>query len=72
MEREGAFDFDGVASDVRRSFRKLESGGYPQEEIFKHLVEWFMKKTNTKSALPCEIIVAFFVQNCEVFSAISK
>ncbi len=72
MEREGAIDFDAVASDVKRSFRKLESNGYYQEDIYAHLVDWFMKKTNTKSKSPCEIIVAFFVQNCEVFHALSE
>lgn len=72
MEREGVIDFDGAASDVKRSYRKLQSNGYTQEEIYTHLVEWFMKKTNTKSTLPCEIIVAFFVQNCEVFHAPSE
>ena len=72
MEREGVIDFDAVASDVKRSFRKLESNGYSQEEIYAHLVDWFMKKTNTKSKPPCEIVVAFFVQNCEVFHALSK
>jgi hypothetical protein len=72
MEREGAIDFDAVASDVKCSFRKLESNGYSQEEIYAHLVDWFMKKTNTKSKPPCEIIVAFFVQNCEVFHALSE
>ena len=72
MEREGTIDFDGVAGDVKRSYRKLAVGGYSQEEIFSHLVGWFMKKTNTRNPLPCEIIVAFFVQNCEVFHALSK
>lgn len=72
MEREGVIDFDGVAGDVKRSYRKLATEGYSQEEIFAHLVEWFMRKTNTREALPCEIIVAFFVQNCEVFYALSK
>ena len=49
MEREGTIDFDAVASDVKRSFRKLESNGYYQEDIYAHLVDWFMKKTNTKT-----------------------
>jgi len=72
MEREGTIDFDEVASDVKRSYKKLAASGYSQDEIFAHLVEWFMRKTNTREMLPCEIIVAFFVQNCEVFHALSK
>jgi len=72
MEREGAIDFDEVASDVKRSYKKLAVGGYSEEEIFGHLVDWFMKKTNSRNTLPCEIIVAFFIQNCEVSHALSK
>lgn len=72
MEREGTIDFDGVASDVKRSYRKLATAGYTEEEVFGHLVDWFMKKASTRNTLACEIIVAFFVQNCEVFHAISE
>jgi len=69
MEHERILNFEDVANDVQRSYRKLASSGLMQEEIFTQLVLWFKKKGKVQSSLACEIIVAFFVQNCEVFHA---
>lgn len=72
MEREGLLDFDSIAGAIQNSYRRLCLKGYTQEEIFAHLADWIKKKTNSTSLPLCEIIVAFFVQNCEVFHAISE
>lgn len=72
LEREGKLIFDDVANDVQRSYRKLQASNLPQDEVYNQLVDWFNKKTNAQSELACEIIVAFFVQNCEVFHAIAQ
>ncbi len=72
LEREGTLYFKDVAYDVRRSYRKLQSSGLSQDEIYTQLVNWFKNKTNAQSILACEIIVAFFVQNCEVFHALTE
>jgi len=72
LEREGVLSFDEVASDVKRSYIKLRTSGLSQDEIYAQLVNWVKTKTNAENALACEIIVAFFVQNCEVFDEIAK
>ena len=72
LEREGKLNFRDVAEDVQQSYRKLGSRGLKQDEIYTLLVDWFKKKTNAQSIPACEIIVAFFVQNCEVFHAVSQ
>jgi len=72
LEREGLLHFEDVANDVQRSYRRLHTSGLTQDEIFQHLVDWFKNKTNAQSILACEIIVAFFVQNCEVFHALAQ
>ncbi len=72
LEREGKLIFDDVANDVQRSYRKLHSSGLTQDEIYTQLVDWFKNKTNAQNMLACEIIVAFFVQNCEVFHALTQ
>ena len=72
LEREGILNFEDVANDVQRSYRRLHSLGLTQDEIFMQLVDWFKRKTNAQNVLACEIIVAFFVQNCEVFHAITQ
>lgn len=72
LEREGKLIFDDVANDVLRSYRKLQASNLSQDEIYNQLVDWFNKKTNAQSVVACEIIVAFFVQNCEVFHALAQ
>ncbi|WP_373486123.1 ABC-three component system protein [Acetobacterium malicum] len=74
MESDGLLSFKLVASEVSHCFEKLESEGLSQEEICEQLSDWFMskKESNMKYKIACDTIVAFFVQNCEVFHAISK
>lgn len=42
--------------------------GLSQSVIYRNIVEWMHIKTARLSHEACEIIVSFFVQNCEVFS----
>lgn len=63
--------FDLIASQVRQHFLRLSQMELFPEHIFEQIVEWLQNKVNgDKSA--CEIVVSFFVQNCEVFNAIAK
>lgn len=63
-------DFDTIATEVKLSSLKLEKSGMPKEDVIDNLAEWIRKKANLgdKSKTACRIVVAFFVQNCEVFS----
>jgi len=72
LQREINLDFDDVASDVKSSYRRLRKQNLTQDEIFASLTEWFKINSNTNNTIACEIIVAFFVQNCEVFDEIAK
>lgn len=38
-----------------------------QKTIYNALVEWLHNKTNQTSKEACQIIISYFVQNCEVF-----
>ena len=48
---------------------KLEKSGMSQPDIIEYLSEWIRNKTNlgTESKTACSVVVAFFIQNCEVF-----
>jgi hypothetical protein len=70
MERESAADFDLIASEIRTAFLKLEKAKLSQEDIVDHLAEWISAKTRISDLRPCHIVVAFFIQNCEVFNEI--
>lgn len=62
-------DFDMIASEIKVSSMKLEKAGLSQSEVISQLSEWIRNKSGlgTESRLACNIVVAFFIQNCEVF-----
>jgi len=65
--------FDNIALAVKRCFLKQESERFFQteEELFDYMVSWLRTKTGGPRHI-CEIIISFFVQNCEVFRDSAK
>ena len=43
-----------------------------KEYIFNAMVDWIMKNTGSQSKAACEIVISFFIQNCEVFDEITE
>lgn len=62
-------DFDMIASEIKVSSMKLEKAGLSQADVISQLSEWMRNKAGlgTDSRLACNIVVSFFIQNCEVF-----
>lgn len=73
MERDGTGDFDLIASEINTAYKKLENGKLSQEEIVNQLAEWIRNKSQVGNQYmrACHIVVAYFIQNCEVFHEIS-
>ena len=65
------FYFEELCKTIRENYLKLANENLKQEKIFDLLVEDLSLKTQ-EELLPCEIVISFFVQNCEVFNEISK
>jgi cytochrome c553 len=61
-----------MASEIRTCFLKMNDKGLSQEEVFSALVKWLYSKTQSQSEIACGIIVAYFVQDCEVFDVIAQ
>lgn len=63
-------DFDTIAAEVKVSSLKLERSGMSKEDVVESLAEWIHKKSKLgdRGKTACRIVVAFFIQNCEVFS----
>lgn len=74
MDRDGTGDFDLIASEVETAYKKLDNGRLPQDEVVDELAEWLKNKSGvgSKNMRACHIVVAYFIQNCEVFREISK
>ncbi len=81
LDAEGPGSSDVIASEIKASYKKLAKRyGYQrllfesdhwQEDIFNALVSWIQSKTGASRKVS-EILVSFFVQNCEVFDEIAK
>ena len=62
-------DFDMIASEIKVSSMKLEKAVLSQSDVITQLSEWIRNKAGlgTEGRLACNIVVSFFIQNCEVF-----
>lgn len=60
--------FDNIAMKVRAMDALLTLQGYSQNEAFDYLVKLIMDSVEGATASASRAIVAFFVQDCEVFS----
>lgn len=70
----GKGTFNIIAHQIATAYEKLENlSTLTQTEIFNHLSKWIAEKINypLDKIIIINIIVAFFVQNCEVFHALS-
>lgn len=59
-----------IAQQVKVFYLKTMNTNTNQEDIFNYLVLWLNKKTQV-SEDASSIIISYFIQNCEVFDAIS-
>ncbi len=59
--------FDTLASQVKSFYLKCSQTCSNQSQLFITLVDWLDEKTENYSKRACEIVIAFFIQDCEVF-----
>lgn len=71
LNRNGKNRFEPFCHKVRIAYLTLQDVESNQEAIFEHMVVWLQKETNGKREA-CEIVIAYFVQKCEVFNAIAQ
>lgn len=63
--------FEMIACEVRTAYLKTAQSTENKVAIFNCLVEWLNSKIIEATREACEIIISFFVQDCEVFNEIS-
>lgn len=72
LSEQKRLNFDLVASEVKTAYLKTMQNTDDKVLVFNMLVEWINSKIVQASKESCEIMVSFFVQNCEVFDEISE
>jgi len=56
-----------ISSQIKTHFLLLKKQGINQKEIFEAMVTWLQKQTRQDSREASEIIISYFIQNCEIF-----
>ena len=59
--------FKSVAFVIAGKYREMADGPLDQNRIFDSLVDWLNGAIPEASRIACEIVISFFIQNCEVF-----
>ena len=64
---------EAIAKEISLCFTKTKCAGliFDQNAVFDAIVNWLISKTQGDRGA-CEIVVAYYVQDCEVFDATSK
>lgn len=68
LDKSKPYTSDTIYSQVKTFYLKLKKQNLDQTQIFSALTDWIKNSTDCKSTEVSEIIVSFFVQNCEVYS----
>lgn len=64
--------FDNIAIQIRSFYKKCNSLTRDKNIIFNQITEWIKMHSKSDNKIACEIIASFFVQNCEVFDALTE
>lgn len=68
LERQEKAKSQFICSQVKSYYTVLLMKGFRQDQIFEKMTEWFMVNTGINERSKSEVLVSYFIQNCEVFS----
>lgn len=71
LEKEGRASSTFIYSQVKSYYALLVTKGFDQSVIFEKMCAWFMKSTAINDLDKAEVLVSFFIQNCEVYSSVN-
>ena len=60
-----------IALTISEVYQRYAKGKRDQNKIFEDIVDWLHGQIKGSSRTACETMVAFFIQNCEVFGELS-
>ena len=71
LDAMSARTFRKIASQVHTAYVQAIRDTLSQDDVFAALVQWLQSKT-LQDGTVCEIMISFFVQNCEVFDELPE
>ncbi len=72
LDGKNGFLLEVLAGQIKICFLKMNTQTDDKSAIFNHIVQWVKNKSSSSSLEACEAVVAYFVQNCEVFYEITE
>ena len=63
--------YENITLQVRSFYLKCKAITSDKNSIYDYMIDWIKMKSKASDDLACAIIVSYFIQNCEVFDAIS-
>ena len=67
LSREERINSDLINAQIKACYQSIKNNGLTQAEIFAALVERLKEWTDKKYDTACEVLVAYYVQSCDVF-----
>lgn len=68
----GTDSFNCIATQIKSFYSKCKTETADKRMIFDKITDWVKIKSESEDIEACEIIVSYFIQNCEVFDEIAK
>lgn len=72
IERNTPGKFDLIATNIHAFYLQLKVNTNTQETIYNEMAKWMQSKTPNASLDACKVVIAFFIQNCEVFENVAE
>ena len=72
LEEVKILNFSLLATTIRLAYQTTLESLESKDKIFDALVGWLLSKTNTNDKGCAEIVVSYFIQNCEVFDEVAE
>ncbi len=71
QEQNGGNYLEVIATNIKHAYYNCKQNQLDESQIFDELVKWLMQKVHCER-VPAQIIISFFVQNCDVYEKLSK
>ncbi|MCC8135495.1 MAG: HNH endonuclease [Ruminococcus sp.] len=71
LDKRGVIDYAEVQDQMKAIYRRLKKGKKSRREIFNDIVNK-IHRVSLQEEIYCQIVVAYFIENCEVFDAVTK
>ena len=72
LEEVKQLNFSLLATTIKLAYQNTAESLDSKSKIFDSLVDWLLSKANTNERICAEIVISYFIQNCEVFDEITE